>query len=169
MIRWWKERGKKFQRRIRVPSSSNWLAFLIHIHGNLRVLHILNCSLMSENVSSGWGPILFQKEEESNTRKEVLILFNSKVSTAQWKKPQLMNTCTLCSLRNYLGVATSWHSNVCFAIFQERPVSMVLRQKLKFRICNVHKCTRNKHWNKDLRLGNTLDWFGSLATIFLKV
>lgn len=83
MIRWRKERGKKFQRRIRVPSPNDWLGFLIHIHANLRVLHILNCSLMSENVSSGLGPILFQIEEESNTWKEVLILFNSKVSTAQ--------------------------------------------------------------------------------------
>lgn len=38
-----------------IPSSdmfvSYWLEFLIHIHSSPGVLHILNCSLMSEDVS----------------------------------------------------------------------------------------------------------------------
>ena len=43
-------------------SFSDWLEFLIHIHSNRSVLQT-NCSLMSEDVSSGCEPILLLKKK----------------------------------------------------------------------------------------------------------
>ena len=66
MIRWKKKRANKFPRRTCDVFVSDWLENLIHIHSRFRrVLHILDCSLMRVDVSSGGGLILLMKEEDA--------------------------------------------------------------------------------------------------------
>ena len=55
MICWLKKREKKFPRLISAEFMSDWLEILIHIHRTRGFSHILNCSLMSEDVLSGQG------------------------------------------------------------------------------------------------------------------
>ena len=60
--------ANKFTPWFCVVLAGHWLGSLIHIHCNRWVLRILNCLLMSEDVSSGWGPILFMKERNSTSK-----------------------------------------------------------------------------------------------------
>ena len=65
MIRWQKKRANTFTHQISPAFVSDWLEYLIHIHSNRRVSHISDCSLTSEDVSSGGGLILFVREEDA--------------------------------------------------------------------------------------------------------
>ena len=94
MIRWQKKRANKFSRLIYGVFVSYWLEFLIHIHSSPRVLHILNCSLLSEDVLPLWELILQLNKEDAwwwkdfNSWKDVLALFQPKVSIAFEKYSQ---------------------------------------------------------------------------------
>ena len=72
--------GNKFPRRFCAVFVSDWLGSLVHIHSNRRVSLISNRLLMREDVSSGWGPVLFLKEEDTWSWKDLTLkkksLFN---------------------------------------------------------------------------------------------